>query len=198
MIKINTIFIGLGCSSTTLEKKISKKFLSQTFLSIGKWQCQFFQSKIFFSKKFFFSDTTQNAKFRGLGCFSTTLVPDPPQSIGKKIFFLFFLADSENIYLSYVLRKKNFFSVLSTTFLKYRKKSMSNFKKFFFSSVIKINTIFIGLGCSSTTLGKKIFFEKISKSNFFKYRKMAMSNFSVKNIFFKKFFFLRYHSKCEI
>ena len=46
--------------------------------------------------------------------------------------------------------------------------------------------------------GEKNFFEKISKSNFFKYRKMAMSNFSVKNIFFKKFFFLRYHSKCEI
>ena len=115
--------------------------------------------------------------------------PPPTQSIGKKIFFLFFLADSENIYLSYVLRKKIFFSVLSTTFLKYRKKSMSNFKKNFFFIGDQNKHDFYRFGMFLYNFGKKNFFEKISKSNFFKYRKMAMSIFSVKNIFSKNFFF---------
>ena len=96
------------------------------------WKKNFFFKKLenfhlvppYLKKKFFFSDIDQNTKYRGLRCSSITLVkflpgPPPTQSIGKKIFFLFFLADSENIYLSYVLRKKIFFSVLSTTFLNY-------------------------------------------------------------------------------
>ena len=162
-------------------EKISKSH----FFKYRKMTMSFFQPKKIF-KFFFLSDTTQNAKFSGLGCFSTTLVPDPLPY--RKIFFLFFLADSENIYLSYVLRKKNFFSVLSTTFLKYRKKSMSNFKKKFFFIGDQNKHDFYRFGMFLYNFGKKNFFEKISKSNFFKYRKMAMSIFQSK-IFFQKIFF---------
>ena len=114
----------------------------------------------------------------------------PHQSIGKKFFFLFFLADSENIYLSYVLRK-NFFSVLSTTFLKYRKKVCQTLKNFFFIGDQNKHD-FYRFGMFLYNFGKKIFFEKISKSNFFKYRKMAMS------IFQPKYFFQNFFSKIPL